>query len=170
MGTVNSKFRIAAVLLFGLVAALAGGGTNMIAQSASSGGSRAAVQYLFPEQVTVEAGKPSPVALHFRIAPGLHINSNTPREEYLIPTEFSIPDSSGVKLKDAGYPAGTDITLPIDPKTKLSVYTGEFVIRVRIVAPAGNHLVEGKLHYQACNESQCLPPKTIPVAFDVIGK
>jgi hypothetical protein len=110
------------------------------------------------------------VSLHFRIAPGLHINSNTPREDYLIPTTFSIPDGSGVKLKYTGYPAGTDIVLPIDPKTKLNVYTGEFIIQARIVAPPGNHLVEGKLHFQACNNSQCLPPKTIPVAFDVIGK
>ncbi len=129
-----------------------------------------AVQYLFPEQVTVPAGKPSPVTLHFRIAPGLHINSHTPSQDYLIPTVFSIPDGSGVQLKNATYPPGTDITLPVDPKTKLSVYTGEFAIQTHIVSVAGNHLVEAKLRFQACNESQCLPPKTIPVAIDVIGK
>src|ERR1017187_2637508 len=47
------------------------------------------VQYLFPEQVTVPAGKSSPVTLHFRIAQGLHINSHAPRPEELIPTTFS---------------------------------------------------------------------------------
>jgi hypothetical protein len=129
-----------------------------------------AVQYLFPEQVTVPAGKPSPVTLHFRIAQGLHINSHTPSQDYLIPTTFSISDGAGVHLDQAVYPAGVDITLPADPKTKLSVYTGEFAIQTRIVATAGNHLLEAKLHYQACNETQCLPPKTIPVAIDVIGK
>jgi hypothetical protein len=30
--------------------------------------------------------------------------------------------------------------------------------------------VQGKLRYQACNDSQCLPPKTITVPIDVIGK
>lgn len=140
------------------------------AQNRSSVVKADAVQYLFPEQVTVPAGKASPVALHFRIAQGLHINSHTPSDDYLIPTSFSIPDSAGVKLETANYPVGTTISLPIDPKTKLSVYTGEFVIQARIVATAGNHLVQGKLHYQACNESQCMPPKTIPVAIDVIGK
>lgn len=129
-----------------------------------------AVQYLFPEQVTVPAGQASPVNLHFRIAPGLHINSHTPSEDYLIPTTFSIPDGTGVQLKSASYPAGSDLTLPSDPKTKLSVYTGEFAIQARIIAAPGNHLVEAKLHFQACNDSQCLPPKTIPVAIDVIGK
>ena len=83
----------------------------------------AAVEYLFPEQVTVTAGKASEVALHFRIAPGLHINSHTPREEELIATTFSIPDGSGVRLAAASYPAGTDFTLALDPGTKLSVYT-----------------------------------------------
>ena len=130
----------------------------------------AAVEYLYPEQVTVPAGKPSDVALHFRIAQGLHINSHKPKDEFLIPTTFSIPDGAGVHLSEANYPAGVDITLPLDPSTKLSVYTGEFTIQARIVAAAGNHLVEAKLHFQACNSNTCMPPKTIPVAIDVIGK
>jgi DsbC/DsbD-like thiol-disulfide interchange protein len=74
----------------------------------------AAVEYLFPEQVTVPAGKPSPVALHFRIRQGLHINSHTPRDSYLIPTIFSIPEESGVRLDSASYPAGAEFTLPVD--------------------------------------------------------
>jgi Disulphide bond corrector protein DsbC len=129
-----------------------------------------AVIYLFPEQVNVPAGKPSQVLLHFRIAQGLHINSHTPSDNFLIPTTFSIPDGSGVQLDAATYPAGTVIALPIDPTTKLSVYTGEFIIQARIVATAGNHLTEGKLRYQACDNNQCMPPKTITVAIDVIGK
>jgi hypothetical protein len=129
-----------------------------------------AVTYLFPEQVSIPAGKPSQVALHFRIAQGLHINSHTPSDDFLIPTTFSIPDLSGVRLDSATYPAGTVMTLPIDPTTKLSVYTGEFIIQTRIVATAGNHLLQGKLHYQACDNNQCMPPKTITVAIDVIGK
>ena len=129
-----------------------------------------AVTFLFPEQVTVPAGKPSPVAQHFRVAQGLHINSHTPSDEYLIATDFSIPEGSGVRLDGAAYPAGTLFTLPADPKTRLSVYTGEFVIQARIVAVVGSHLVEGKLRYQACDRNQCLPPKTIDVPIEVIGK
>jgi hypothetical protein len=129
-----------------------------------------AVQYLFPEQVTLPAGKASAVELHFRIAPGLHINSHTPADDYLIPTTFSIPDGAGARLANASYPAGKTITLPADPKTKLNVYTGEFAIQTRLVATAGNHLVQGRLRYQACDERQCMPPKTITVAVDVIGK
>jgi hypothetical protein len=120
--------------------------------------------------VTVAAGKATDVALHFRIAPGLHINSHTPKDEFLIPTTFSIPEDSGVRLETANYPAGSEFTLPLDPSTKLSVYTGEFVIQTRVVATAGNHLVEAKLRYQACDKNACMPPKTITVPVDVIGK
>lgn len=130
----------------------------------------APVEFLFPEQVTLTAGKTSDVALHFRVAQGLHINSHTPRDQYLIPTAFSIPDGLGVKLDKTDYPAGAEITLTSDPQTKVSVYTGDFTIETKVTAEAGNHLVEARLHFQACNETSCMPPKTIPVAIDVIGK
>jgi hypothetical protein len=130
----------------------------------------AAVEYLFPEQVTVPAGKPTNVTLHFRVADGLHINSHAPKDEFLIPTTFSIPESAGARLDSAIYPPGEEFTLPMDPSTKLSVYKGEFAIQAKIVAPAGDHLVEANLHFQACDKAVCLPPKTITVAFNVVGK
>jgi len=129
-----------------------------------------AVVFLYPEQVTVPAGKPTTVALHFRIAPGLHINSHTPREEELIPATFTIPEGSGVRLVGAVYPPGTDFALPLDPTTTLSVYSGEFILQARIVATPGDHLVEATLRFQACDNNACMPPKTITAAIDVIGK
>jgi hypothetical protein len=160
--------RVAAVgLAMGLATLPANGQADSASRSVLRG---AAVAYMFPEQVSVPAGKAADVTLHFRIAPGLHINSHTPKEEFLIPTTFSIPDGLGVRLEAANYPAGADFTLPTDPKNKLSVYTGEFTIQARIVAEPGNHLVEAKLRFQACNDTACMPPKTITVAIDVIGK
>jgi hypothetical protein len=159
--------RAAAALALGAAALMAPGQTDTPGRSVLRG---AAVEYLFPEQVTVAAGKPSAVALHFRVAPGLHINSHAPRDEFLIPTAFSIPEGAGVRLESASYPAGSEMTLALDPANKLSVYSGEFVIQARIVAAAGDHLVEARLHFQACDKNACMPPKTIPVAIDVIGK
>jgi hypothetical protein len=143
---------------------------SLTSSSHRSGLKSQAVEYLYPEQVSVPAGKPSQVTLHFRIQQNLHINSHTPRAEYLIPTVFSIPESTGVKLANAAYPAGTDFTLPADPDQKLSVYTGDFTIQAKLTSTRGNHLVEAKLRYQACDQTQCLPPKTITVPIDVIGK
>ena len=129
-----------------------------------------AVEFLYPEQVTVEAGKPVVVTLHFRVAEGMHINSHAPKEEFLIPTTLEFPDGAGVKLERAEYPAGGEYGFASDPGNKLSVYVGEFTIAARIRAEKGNHLVEAKLHYQACNNAQCFPPRTAMVAVDVIGK
>jgi Disulphide bond corrector protein DsbC len=167
MFRMNAAIRVAVAVAFAMGALLVQGQADDAGRSILNG---AAVQYLYPEQVTVAAGKPATVALHFRIAQGFHINSHTPKDEFLIPTTFSIPDGAGARLELANYPSGADFTLPMDPTTKLSVYTGDFTIQARIVAPAGNHLVEGKLHFQACDKAVCMPPKTIPVAFNVVGK
>ncbi|KAA6461848.1 disulfide bond formation protein DsbC [Acidobacteria bacterium AB60] len=129
-----------------------------------------AVDYLYPEQVTLAAGKPSPVALHFRIEPGFHINSHAPKDEFLIPTALSIPEDSGVRLDAATYPPGADFFLPADPDTKLSVYTGEFTIQAKLIAEPGDHLVKAKLRYQACDKTACMPPRTITVPIDITGK
>ncbi len=130
----------------------------------------AAVSYLFPEQITVPAGKATNVDLHFKVGAGLHINSNKPSEEELIPTTLKLPETSGVRLSDATFPSGTDFVFPLNPKEKLSVYTGEFTVHAKVVAERGEHLVEGTLRYQACNNEQCMPPHSIPVVFDVIAR
>jgi DsbC/DsbD-like thiol-disulfide interchange protein len=172
MGMLNLR-RIAGIAVSFALALAGGTGFGQVQETAKAGrtGAKAeAVQYLYPEQVTVAAGKATPVALHFRIKQGLHINSHAPKDEFLIPTVLSIPESSGVRLESATYPAGTEFALPVEPGTKLIVYTGEFAIQTRIVAQAGDHMVEAKLRYQACDDNACLPPKTITVPIDVVGK
>ena len=161
---------ISAVILLALASLSGNGQVQETEKPARTGAKAEAVQYLYPEQVTVPAGKASPVALHFRVKEGLHINSNKPKDEFLIPTVFSIPEASGVRLDKADYPAGKEFELPVEPGTKLIVYTGDFTIDARIVAQPGDHMVEAKLHYQACDANACLPPKTITVPIDVVGK
>jgi len=159
----KSKIGAAAVMIFAGLLAQAQRETRTASKPA-------AVEYLYPEQVTIAAGKPSAVVLHFRVAPGLHINSHTPRTQELIPTTLSIPEGSGVRLDAASYPQGVEFVLPVDPTTKLDVYTGEFSIHARITATPGDHMVEARLRYQACDDNACMPPKTITVPIDVLGK
>src|ERR1035438_5405955 len=87
-GKIVIRFALAVALTLSFTPAQA---QRPLLDSASHSAAKpAAVAYLYPEQITVPAGKSSIVALHFRIAPGLHINSHTPREVELIPTVFSI--------------------------------------------------------------------------------
>jgi Disulphide bond corrector protein DsbC len=164
------KCRFAVTAFLGLAAVATGAQLPLSHAPARSIVKPADVEYLYPEQVTLPAGKPDNLTLHFRVAPGLHINSHAPKENFLIPTTFSIPEDSGVRLENADYPPGGEFVEPFDPNEKLSVYTGEFAIDTRIVASPGDHLVQAKLHYQACTNNTCLPPKTMTVAIDVVGK
>src|SRR5262245_40451986 len=119
----------------------------------------------------VKMGQSVPVQFTFHVQPGFHINSNQPTEAELIPTRltFSLPEDLVIaKLK---YPPGAIISLAFDPKTKLSVYSGDVVIRGVLMpqpkAAAGNYTVHSELKYQACDDSACYPPKRLQLAFNV---
>jgi DsbC/DsbD-like thiol-disulfide interchange protein len=128
------------------------------------------VQYLYPEQVTIAAGKPSVVELHFKVNEGLHINSHTPSQKSLIATQLLVAEPAGVTVANVDFPAGSDYSPAFDPQDKLNVYTGEFVLRAHITAKPGDHLIQAGLRYQACDAQTCYPPKTAPIALSVIAK
>jgi hypothetical protein len=120
------------------------------------------VVYAADEQ-NVKAGKRSVLELRFHVMDGFHVNSHTPKSELLIPTQIVLQPATGVKTEAAQYPAGTAYSFSFDPKEKLDVYTGDFTVRVPVVAAAGSHTVDGALRYQACDHAACYPPKSLPV-------
>lgn len=127
-----------------------------------------AVAFLYPEQVSVIANRPSEVVLHFRLAQGMHIQAHKPADDLLIPTVLTFPEASGLQVHSIHYPPGEELVAA--DKSRLLVYSGEFSIRVQIVAAPGNHLAEGTLRYQACETNICQPPRTLPVVFEVHAK
>jgi|ERR1700728_883050 hypothetical protein len=127
------------------------------------------VHFLYPQQVTVPAGAAQTIELHFRIADGLHINSHTPRQKSLIRTELIVAEPTGVKIPAVDFPTGSDFAFPADPSEKLSIYSGEFVLKMHLTAQHGNHLVQGALRYQACDNNSCFPPRNAPIAVDVVA-
>jgi len=128
------------------------------------------VKFLYPEQVTIPAGKASLVELHFRVNDGLHINSHTPRVKSLIPTQLLVEEPEGLTLANVEFPQGVDYSPAFSPNDKLSVYTGDFVLKAYVTAQPGEHLVQGVLRYQACDANSCYPPKKAPVAVDIVAK
>lgn len=128
------------------------------------------VRYLFPEQITIPAKKATQVELHFRVAEGMHINSHEPHSKMLIPTNLIVAERPGVNVTAVDFPAGADYSFSFSPKEKLSVYAGEFILKAMITAQPGQHLLEGGLRYQACDSNSCYPPKTIPVALNILAK
>ena len=111
------------------------------------------------------------VELNFRVARGFHINSNTPRSEYLIPTALKMDVPTDIALGKIAYPQGQDVSFPFSPDEALNVYTGDFTITLAVhplqsVVP-GKYMMHGVLRYQACDNAQCFPPKNLPMNFEV---
>ncbi len=120
---------------------------------------------------TTPRAQPTMVNLNFRVPPGYHINSNTPKSEFLIPTALKMDLPTDIILGKIEYPAGEDASFPFSPDEKLSVYSGDFTIAVAVhplksVVP-GKYVMHGVLRYQACDNAACYPPKSLPVSFEV---
>ncbi len=120
---------------------------------------------------TIQRGSAHPVELQFRIGAGFHVNSNTPTEEFLIPTVLTVEAPTDVVVGRITYPPGKLMSFPFAPDKKLSVYAGEFAVSVSVrplnsVLP-GNYAVRGMLRYQACDNAACYPPKQLQVEFNV---
>ncbi len=120
---------------------------------------------------SVPRGEPGQVELRFRITRGYHVNSNTPKSEFLIPTTLKLDAPTDIVIGKITYPPGQDLTFPFSPDEKLSVYSGDFDIGV-VVRPLHNvvptkYMIHGQLKYQACDNAQCYPPKQLPVQFEV---
>jgi len=115
------------------------------------------------EQQSVPAGKKAVLELHFKVLEGYHVNSHTPKSDFLIPTALKTQPTPGVTQAPPTYSAGQEFSFSFSPTEKLDVYSGDFTIKLPVVAEAGEHLVDASLRYQACDHAACYPPKTLPL-------
>jgi hypothetical protein len=129
-----------------------------------------AVQFLLPDEIRVEARHPALVDLRFRVADGLHINAHAPRDKTLIATRLAVIEGQGFRVTAVDFPPGADFAPAFAPHEKLSVYSGEFVLEAHLIAEPGEHLLEAKLRYQACDKDACMPPRSLPIVVNVIAK
>ena len=120
---------------------------------------------------TIAHGRAGIVTLKFHVNTGFHINSHTPLSDLLLPTVLKLKAPADIGINSIEYPDGELVSFPFSPDEKLSLYTGDFLVKakVRAMSPGltGTYRVKGELKYQACNNRQCFPPKTAPVYFDV---
>ena len=125
---------------------------------------------LLSDSVVLSAAKTQTVELRFRVADGFHINSHTPKDELLIPTELKLDSRDGVIVLGEQYPRGSEFRLAIGNGETLDVYQGEFRVTVRLTAAQGASLLTGSLRYQACDNAACFPPRSLPVKVVLIGR
>lgn len=122
------------------------------------------------EPQTVTANRPATVSLHFHVDSGFHINSHTPKSDMLIPTKIAVEDLPQGNVSAVDFPAGTPYSFSFEPKNKLDVYTGDFVLTAHVTTKPGAQVLKAALHYQACDASACYPPKLLPVEQPFLAK
>jgi Thiol:disulfide interchange protein DsbD, N-terminal len=160
-----------AVKLSLLVILLCGGAFGQGSLGQSPGMKKPSVTVAQVPLTTIARGTPGWVSLHFQVEPGFHINSHTPLESYLIPTSIIWDPPTDIVIEGATYPKGELRSFAFAPDSKLSVYTGTFIITAQVhplsTVAASKYMVHGQLKYQACDNAACYPPKRLPVEFEV---
>jgi thioredoxin:protein disulfide reductase len=125
---------------------------------------------VMPAAVEVQPGGAASVAITVRLAEGLHMNSDQPRDENLIPITVSMEALPAVTGAVAAFPEPLDLKQEGEP-VPLRVFEREFAIGVQVsVAPdasAGTHTLPLRVRYQACDEKQCYLPITAPLELNL---
>jgi thiol:disulfide interchange protein len=115
------------------------------------------------EHPAVAAGETARISALVSIEAGWHVNSHTPTFDYLIPTELELELPASWPAAAIDYPPAKKKSFAF-ADVPLSVYDGDVVIAAQVKLPAGAKpgaiIIGARLHYQACDHSQCLPPVT----------
>lgn len=94
------------------------------------------------------------------IPAGLHVNSNRPESEYLIPTTVVVK-AAGIRLSDVSYPKGKDRTFQFSPDS-LNIYEGRVEFSFTLTIPkrfqSRTIQVSAKVDFQACTDEVCYLP------------
>lgn len=102
------------------------------------------------------------------LAAGWHVNSHHPSEDYLIATSVRLDPAAGVQFGEPKFPEGMLKKFAFAEKP-LSVYEGSFAVEVPLTLKGSPPELSGAVEFQACNDTQCLAPATVPFRTRISG-
>jgi uncharacterized protein YyaL (SSP411 family) len=124
-----------------------------------------------PAPLTLAPGQSVVATFTLQIADGYHVNARQPGPDYLLPTVANLTTDAPAAVGPVGYPAPA----PWDAAgTRVAVYQGAARFEVPVTLPAdapeGAYELRLTVRYQACSESECLPPEeqTATLALEVL--
>jgi len=109
------------------------------------------------------AGSSTRFAVVLEVENGWHINANPAGPDFAIPTTVKVKAEHGTEAGEIDFPKGhaLDIAGLDEP---FQVYEGRVVLFGSLKVPAEaarrTEEVTVEVKFQACNDQQCLPPKT----------
>ncbi|HEY0008878.1 MAG TPA: protein-disulfide reductase DsbD domain-containing protein [Tepidisphaeraceae bacterium] len=111
-------------------------------------------------QDSLPQGGEAALAIVLDIPAGLHTQSHTPLDEFLIPLIIEVSNTPGIAPAPPVYPVGKRHTYPA--LGEVSVYEGRVTfyvpLKVNSDAPIGDVTISGVVNYQACTDKVCFPP------------
>lgn len=101
---------------------------------------------------------------------GWHVMANPASMDFLIPTEINLPDGSAVTVEEVAYPEGEPFSVgELEESNDVYKETVDLsvVLAVADDASAGEYGLSGTVRVQACDDSVCLAPATLPLTLTV---
>jgi uncharacterized protein YyaL (SSP411 family) len=115
----------------------------------------------FVSHTAVQPGGRFWVGVRLTIAEGHHVNSRTPAQEYLVPTQLFLPQDAGFAILRESYPRASEYRAPFQEEA-VSVYRGTVILGAELQASPeleeGQYALPVTLRFQACDDQQCYPP------------
>jgi hypothetical protein len=102
------------------------------------------------------------VSVSIKLANGWHINSNTPLEDFFIPTQLSVEGFSDAKIT---YPKHVIRKLGFQ-ENELALYEGKVELTAKL-SKTPSSAVTATLRIQACSDQICLEPETANLTIPV---
>lgn len=110
---------------------------------------------------SVKLGKIGTGTITLSIPHELHINSNNPTTEFMIPTKVELK-SDEVQIEKTIYPKGKNRKFDFS-ETPINIYDGEVKIEFSFSVPkklkTKNIKINAVIKYQACTEEVCYQPQ-----------
>ena len=108
------------------------------------------------------------VELQVELPEDIHVQSDEPYEDYLIPTVLTFTATEGVMVEGIAYPEASDWFL-VGQEQPLAVFENRFSIEARLAlspdVSSGELVVPGRFRYQACDDRVCFIPATEAVEW-----
>ncbi len=115
-------------------------------------------------------GSTAYLAVSAEIKAGWHINSSSPPDAYMIPTELKILAPKGIKVLRILYPEAEEKVLDISDNP-LPLYEGKTVfgaiLKIGENTPEGKYDISATLDYQGCNDMTCLQPAGATIRIEL---
>ena len=106
-------------------------------------------------------GENHPIALVIEIQAPYHINSESPLEDFLVPTSIALSGPAGAVFSSPEFPEPETRSLSFSD-LPLEIYEGSVTVFCDVTLPADfaspEFEIAGLLEYQACDDNACLPP------------